>query len=101
MRASFLAKRGRSKEKRIDCPLIVLALVVNVEGFIKYSSIYEGNMADCNTLGTMIDKLSSATGKPRSSTGRPIVVIDAGIATKDNLKMITDKEYDYETSQDF
>ena len=32
---SNLARHGRSKEKRNDCPLIVLALVVNVEGFIK------------------------------------------------------------------
>jgi hypothetical protein len=43
MRDSELARHGRSKEKRSDCPLMVLALVVNVEGFIKYSAIYEGN----------------------------------------------------------
>ena len=41
---SKLAKHGRSKEKRSDAKLIVLALVVNPEGFIKYSSIMEGNM---------------------------------------------------------
>ena len=46
MRNSELARHGRSKEKRSDCPLIVLALVVNAEGFIKYSAIYQGNMAD-------------------------------------------------------
>lgn len=62
MRNSTLACHGRSKEKRSDCPLIVLALVVNVEGFIKYSAIYEGNMADCNTLGDMIEQLVSDTG---------------------------------------
>jgi hypothetical protein len=95
MRESVLAKRGRSKEKRSDCPLIVLALVVNVEGFIKYSAIYEGNMADCSTLEDMINKLSVATGKTPSETYRPVVVIDAGIATEDNLKMITRKNYDY------
>jgi hypothetical protein len=33
-RSSSLARYGRSKEKRSDCPLVVLALVVNVEGFI-------------------------------------------------------------------
>ena len=36
MRDSALARRGRSKEKRSDCPLMVLALVVNVEGFTAY-----------------------------------------------------------------
>jgi transposase len=98
MRDSNLARFGRSKEKRSDCPLIVLALVVNVEGFIKYSAIYEGNMADCNTLGNMIDKLASATTTvaPATVDGKKrIVVIDAGIATESNLKMITSKGFDY------
>jgi hypothetical protein len=45
-RNSRKARRGRSKEKRSDCPLLVLALVVNVEGFIKYSTIYEGHRSD-------------------------------------------------------
>jgi transposase len=97
MRDSNLARHGRSKEKRDDCPLIVLALVVNVEGFIKYSAIFEGNMADCNTLSVIIDKLISATtATPATADGKKrIVVIDAGIATEENLKMITDKNLDY------
>ena len=36
---SKLAKYGRSKEKRSDAKLVVLGLVINPEGFIKYSSI--------------------------------------------------------------
>jgi transposase len=97
MRDSNLARHGRSKEKRNDCPLIVLALVVNVEGFIKYSAIFEGNMSDSKTLSVIIDKLISATtATPVTVDGKKrVVVIDAGIATKDNLKMITDKELDY------
>jgi hypothetical protein len=96
MRDSEIARYGRSKERRNDCPLIVLALVVNAEGFIKYSAIYEGNMADCNTLGAMIDKLANSIAKPVIKEGKKrIVVIDAGISTEANLKMITDKGYDY------
>ena len=91
-RNSSLAKYGRSKEKRSDCPLIVLALVVNLEGFIKYSAIYQGNMADCNTLGEMIDNLRIST----TATGaKATVVIDAGIATEENLQMIKAKGYEY------
>jgi transposase len=97
MRKSDLARFGRSKEKCTDCPLVVLALVVNVEGFIKYSAIYEGNIADCNTLRDILDKLTSATiATPVTVDGKKrIVVIDAGIATEENLKMITDNGYDY------
>jgi len=89
---SSLAKFGRSKEKRSDAKLVVLALVINVEGFIKYSSILEGNMADSKTLEGMINNLRVKTS---ASSKKALVVIDAGIATEDNLKMIVSKGYDY------
>lgn len=89
---SKLAKYGRSKEKRSDAKLVVLGLVINPEGFIKYSSILEGNMADSKTLEGMIGKLRIKTS---SSAKKALVVIDAGIATDHNLKMILDNGYDY------
>ena len=89
---SKLAKFGRSKEKRSDAKLVVLALVVNPEGFIKYSTILEGNMSDPSTLEAMIEKLRVKTS---SSTKKALIVIDAGIATEDNLKMVKGKGYDY------
>lgn len=92
MRNSKLARFGRSKEKRKDAKLIVLAVVINREGFLKYSNIFEGNMADNKTLETIVTTLSQNT----SFTGRkPIVVIDAGIATEENLKMLKKLHYDY------
>lgn len=89
-RQSNLAKYGRSKEKRRDAKLVVLALVVNIYGFVKYSCIHEGNMADSANLSAMIDKLTD-----RTHTTTPVIVIDAGIATADNLKMIRAKGYHY------
>ncbi len=89
-RNSSLARFGRSKEKRSDAKLAVLALVVNTEGFIKYSSILEGNIADCKTLSAMIEKLASHT-----CSGPAVVVLDAGIATEENLKLIEAKGYQY------
>jgi Transposase DDE domain len=91
-RGSQLARYGRSKEKRSDCPLVVLALVVNVEGFIKHSSIFQGNMSDSKSLCQIIDHLRLSTS---TSSKRAIVVIDAGIATEDNLALIQAKGYDY------
>ena len=55
---------GRSKEKRSDCSLVVLALVVNIEGFIKYSALYEGNRSDCSTLGDIIEELRALHENP-------------------------------------
>jgi transposase len=89
---SKLAKYGRSKEKRNDAKLVVLAMVINPEGFIKYSSILEGNIADSKTLEGMINQLRVKTS---ASTKKALVVIDAGIATDDNLAMIKRKGFDY------
>jgi transposase len=90
-RASDLAKFGRSKEKRTDARQIVLALVVNVHGFVKHSSIHEGNYADSTHLDTLLNNLGHVKGGAQPG----VVVIDAGIATKDNLKIIRNKGYDY------
>ena len=87
---STLAQFGRSKEKRKDAKLVVLAMVVNIEGFIKYTAIHEGNIADCNTLSTMIDKLAI-----HSCSHKAVVVLDAGIATKENLELIQKKGFNY------
>jgi hypothetical protein len=92
MKKSKIAKFGRSKEKRSDARIVVLAVVINREGFLKYSNIFAGNMADCKTLGELVDALSKQT----SFSGRkPIVIIDAGIATDGNIAMLKEKGYDF------
>ena len=91
-RNSALAKFGRSKEKRSDAKLVVLALVINEEGFLKYSNIFDGNTSDSTTLPTIIEKLRINTSQ---SSKRATVVLDAGIATEENLKLITAMGYDY------
>jgi hypothetical protein len=92
MQNSKLSRFGRSKEKRKDAKLVVLAVVINREGFLKYSHIFEGNMSDSKTLETIV----KALGEKTSSSGRkPVVVMDAGIATEENLEMLRGKHYDY------
>jgi hypothetical protein len=90
-RGSKIAKFGRSKEKRSDCKIVVLALVINPAGFVKYSSIFEGNMQDSLTLKEIVTNLRSQT----SSAKRAVVVIDAGIATEENLTMLQENDFDY------
>ncbi len=92
MLRSKIAKFGRSKEKRKDARLVVLAVVINREGFLKYSNIFEGNMSDSKTLETVVDTLSNQTSFTKR---KPIVVMDAGIATDDNVCMLRRKGYDY------
>lgn len=90
-KASF----GRSKEKRNDCKLLVLALCINADGFIRYSSVLEGNTSDPASLPDMVDKLIVKNPKPSHTDEKVLVVIDAGIASEDNLKLIKEKGYNY------
>ena len=63
--ASRKAKFGRSKEKRSDCRLLVLALCINTDGFIRYSVILEAGTADPKSLPAMvnIERVARAQGK--------------------------------------
>ena len=92
---SSKAQYGRSKEKRNDCKLLVMALCVNAEGFIRYSSILAGNTADPDSLPDMIDTLSQKTRTPSDPERKVLVCLDAGIATEDNLRKIKENGYNY------
>jgi transposase len=88
---SKLPRYGRSKEKRNDCPQVVFTGVINAQGFIRHSRIYEGNKADAATMEDMLSDLKKHT----SANHKPTVVMDAGIATEENLALIVEKGYQY------
>lgn len=92
-RGSAIARYGKSKERRTDCPLMTLALVVDAKGFPKRSKILEGNVSEPETLRDILDKLDLID----DSNKQPLtVVIDAGIATDENLaKLRADKRFEY------
>ena len=57
MKESKIAKFGRSKEKRSDCRIVVLAAVVNAEGMLVRTRIFEGNRGDSTTLQEIVESL--------------------------------------------
>ncbi len=89
---SEYAKFGRSKEKRSDARIISLALVVNVFGFVKYSKIYAGNISDGSTLEKTINDLEA---RRIDKTAKPVIAMDAGFSSEENIKFLIKKGYDY------
>ena len=85
---------GNSKEKRSDCPLVTLGLVLDMHGFPKKSRIFEGNVSEPKTLETMIKGLAGKAIN-EDSLFKPTIVLDAGIATEDNIKWLKGKPYHY------
>lgn len=95
---SHLARYGKSKEKRSGCPLVVFTAVINAEGFIRHSRVYEGNKADPKSLEDMLADLEKSYPVIHSKVqakAKPTVIMDAGIATEDNLLLLQQKGYYY------
>ena len=81
------AKRGRSKEKRSDCPLITLGMALDESGFVRRSQVFDGNVSEGLTLAIMLEKLNTPKGA--------LVVMDAGISSDENLNWLIANGYKY------
>ena len=77
---------GHSKERRNDRPLITLALVVDDEGFPKQSRIFPGNPNEPASLEIMLKGLKDE--QQRWFSDKKTIVLDAGIASEENLEKI-------------
>ena len=82
-----LARRGHSKEKRGDCPLLTLGLVLDAGGFVRRSRVFAGNVEEAATLAGMLEALSAPKGA--------LVVMDRGVATEDSVAWLRAEGYRY------
>jgi transposase len=85
--ANSSAARGRSKQKRSDCPLVTLGLVLDGSGFVRRSKMFAGNVAEASTLQDMLKDLATPAGA--------LVIMDAGIATEANITWLKQQGYRY------
>lgn len=92
MLSSKKAEFGRSKQKRNDRRLIGLALAIDELGFVRHSQFYTGNVSE---PGTFKDLIESLVEQLTIGSEKPLIVMDAGISTEDNLDIIKRKNYDY------
>ena len=91
--ASELAKFGRSKQKRNDCPLVTLALATDEGGFPRRSSVLPGNVSEPSTLLDALDSLATED----EGEDKPTVIMDVGIATEGNLAALRERGFHWIT----
>jgi len=89
---SKVARYGKSKERRNDCPLITLSLTIDEEGFPKQSRVWEGNVSEPATLQ---DILLGLKKEESLFAGQRTIVMDAGIASEGNIGLIKKSGYKY------
>jgi hypothetical protein len=87
-----LAKRGKSKEKRQQNPLVSLALLVDQDGFPVKSKVYKGNVSEPMTLKEV---LSGCGLLDSESLFRPTVAMDRGIVTKENIALLREYKFPF------
>ena len=92
------ARRGHSKEKRGDRPLLTLALVMDEDGFPKKSQVLAGNASEPDSLKGFLEAYKSDLSQRLPLFKElPTVVIDAGVGTQDNLRLIRGEGFHYVT----
>ena len=82
-----LAQHGHSKEKRNDCPLLTLGMVVDGSGFVRRSEVLAGNIVEGDVLQGALRRLEVPAGA--------LIVMDCGAATEKNLKWLREHGYRY------
>ena len=70
-------RHGYSRDKRPDCPQVVIALVVTPDGLPLAYEVLPGNTADCKTLRMFLDKIEQQYGRARR-----VWIMDRGIPTE-------------------
>ena len=80
-------RHGYSRDKRPDCPQVVIALVVTPEGLPLAYEVLPGNTADCKTLRMFLSKIEQQYGKARR-----VWVMDRGVPTEAVLAEMRNSE---------
>jgi len=78
-----MMRRGYSRDHRPDCEQMVIALIVNSEGFPFSYETFDGNRADVSTVETILRMVERKYGKARR-----IWIFDRGIVSEENLAAI-------------
>ena len=87
-----MVRRGYSRDHRPDCEQLVIALIVNHEGFPFSYETFDGNRTDVSTMETILRMVERKYGKARR-----IWVFDRGIVSEENLAAIRKRDGQYLT----
>ena len=85
-----LMRRGYSRDHRPDCEQLVLALIVNPDGFPFSYELFDGNRADVTTVEAILRTVERKYGKARR-----VWIFDRGVVSEENLAAIRKRGGEY------
>ena len=84
------ARHGKNKQKRNDCRQVAVGMAFDEHGMPLAHEVFEGSIADTKTLVVLLDRLEIKDGGMK-----PVVILDAGFASKENIAMLKERGYSY------
>jgi transposase len=87
------ARHGKNKQKRNDCRQVAIGVAFDEHGLPLAHETFEGNVADTKTLCILLDRL--ALTDDELGLLKPVVILDAGFASKANIAMLKKRGYSY------
>lgn len=85
------ARHGKNKQGRHDCRQVAIGMAFDQHGLALAHDVFEGNIGETKTLATMLDRL----GPPEPDSASPVVILDAGFASKDNISLLKERGFGY------
>ncbi|HEY6387668.1 MAG TPA: IS1634 family transposase [Candidatus Acidoferrum sp.] len=85
-----LMRRGYSRDHRPDCEQLVLALIVNPDGFPFSYEVLDENRADVSTVEAILRTVERKHGKARR-----VWIFDRGVVSEENLVAIRKRGGEY------
>jgi transposase len=85
-----MMQRGYSRDHRSDCKQVVIALIVNHEGFPLSYETFDGNRADVTTVEAVMRMVERKYGRARR-----VWVFDRGIVSEENLAAVRRRNGQY------
>jgi transposase len=85
-----LMRRGYARDHRPDCAQLVLALIVNPDGFPFSYEVFEGNRAHVTTMEAILRTVERKHGKARR-----VWIFDRGVMSEENLVAVRQRQGEY------
>jgi hypothetical protein len=86
------ARHGKNKQNRNDCRQVAIGMAFDGRGLALAHDVFEGNIAETKTLGGMLDRLALPQ---ESGASKPVVILDAGFASKANIALLKERGLGY------
>lgn len=80
------------KEKRSDCPQIVIALIIDGDGFVIRHKVFNGKMSDADSLKEILQTIQADYANVEE---KPTIIFDRGVTSDENIELLKSPDFKF------